>query len=254
MSKYSVVIDKDASFDYLYGDNQEWKDHVHEQFDEAFVLFGNSGFHGIKEAKWFDLMNELLTDLDSYYTEEDVERLIHPKNEEDKEFFSDFKGCIKAYGEDNFRNVLIKFKDDEANGVFYRSDEERIAVYLNHAYPERHYEIVTIRGDSQSEWENVLYDRNAIDGETINLLSDYYWGHLVELYIEDEDHDLLWTATVTRDSLWEAERNKTLKSFVEGELGLSGEYLDYKIYNSETKMVPKEFRTEVELDEEDMER
>ena len=254
MSKYSVIIDKEPELDYLYGDRAEWKDYVHENFDETFVLFGNSMFHDTKEATWYGLMDELLTDLDGYYTEEDIEKLIHPKTEEDKQFFSDFRGCIREWGEDNFRNVLSKYQSDEKNHVSYRNDEERIQVYLNQAYPEREYKIATIRGNVQSEWKDVLYDSKAVSEEEIECLSDYYWGNLAELYIEDEDHNLLWTSTVSLDKLWNAEAHKELKTFVEQNLGLEGEYLDYKIYNSETKMIPTEFRTEVELDEEDIER
>ena len=140
-----------------------------------------------KEASWYKRADNLLNDLDasSDYTDLDA---------------NDY-GLTKAQLDtvvDSYKKNLIL---DELHMI------KNLVEIMN---PNDSFEIATIRGYNQSDWQNVLYKKTGLDDTIITTLSTYYFGKLVEIIIEYDD-DQIVVGCMTHDDLWQNTNDGTLK-------------------------------------------
>ena len=110
----------------------------------------------------------------------------------------------------------------------YYDDDETILKVLEVIYPERHFKSGTIKGNSQGDWNDVLYDSDKFDD--ISRLEDFYWGNVSEIYVMNDNDEIELSAIVTNSDLWDAERND-LKKYIIDLFGLNDNEL--KIFVSD---------------------
>lgn len=197
----TIRIDSQEGGTWLYN-NGDWKDYCGvENFDETFVIHGNRDYHGIEEASWYEKAKELLGDLDQNEFEE-VQRL-YPE-----------------YTNEQFAKIL------DVYGKKYRDEDDLYVAILNIIFPEENFKTATIRGYSQSEWNDVLYKDG--EGVDINQLEAFYFGQISEVYEEGDG----CTAIETHDNLWKAQREGTLEKFVKDMLDIPSDE-EIEIYESD---------------------
>lgn len=178
-------INDQSSIDWLYGKDEMWKNYVCENFDETFVLSGNRHMYELKDASWYKRAENLLNDLDA----------------------SDYENLVAAdydMTNEQLEKAINAHIDPKLDGLHLRKSLIEI---MN---PNDSFEITTIRGYNQSDWQNVLYKKTGLDDPIITTLSTYYFGKLVEIIIEYDD-DQTVVGCMTHDDLWENERDGTLK-------------------------------------------
>lgn len=166
---------------WLYGKNEMWKDYVCENFDDFVVVKGNRDYSEIAEAKWWKDAREIIDDLDCNGTMDiDMDDMVryydYPKEKIEK--------VIKAY--DDCR---------------YSDDLDFVVEVIKLIHPEREIEIATIRGYTQSEWQEVAYVKGKINIET---LENYYFGKIADVTVNTDDDE--YGDIITHDELWEMER------------------------------------------------
>lgn len=177
----TITINTDRNADWLYGNNDEWKDYVlPETFDENVVLVGNNRMLEVENASWWNDAKNVITDLDSYF--------------DGPEFKDEYAG---DYSDEQLDAVLAAY--DSWNGDHPVEFTASIARIL---HPELQLEEATIRGYSQSDWQDVVYIKDSIDEDTLEA---FYFGNLSELHYEDDSGEDFWDV-ITDDQLWEMER------------------------------------------------
>lgn len=177
----TITINTDRNADWLYGNNDEWKDYVlPETFDENVVLVGNDRMLEVENASWWNDAKNVITDLDSYF--------------DGPEFKDEYAG---DYSDEQLDAVLAAY--DSWNGDHPVEFTASIARIL---HPELQLEEATIRGYSQSDWQDVVYIKDSIDEDTLEA---FYFGNLSELHYEDDSGEDFWDV-ITDDQLWEMER------------------------------------------------
>lgn len=177
----TITIDTDRNADWLYGNNDEWKDYVlPETFDENVVLVGNDRMLEVENASWWNDAKNVITDLDSYF--------------DGPEFKDEYAG---DYSDEQLDAVLAAY--DSWNGNHPVEFTTSIARIL---HPELQLEEATIRGYTQSDWQDVVYIKDSIDEDTLEA---FYFGKLSELHYEDDSGEDYWDV-ITDDRLWEMER------------------------------------------------
>lgn len=180
-------INDQSSLEWLYGKDELWKTYVCENFDETFVLSGNRQMYERKEASWYQRADKLLDDLDasSDYTDLDANDYNITKEQ--------LNAAINSYK----KNLRV----DELNMI------KNLVEIMN---PNDSFEITTIRGYNQSDWQTVLYKTTGLDDTIITTLSTYYFGKLVEIIVEYDDDQII-VGCMTHDDLWQNTNDGTLK-------------------------------------------
>lgn len=176
----TITIDDGRGADWLYGKDEEWKDFVCPDFDEKVVLTGNDRMTTYEDASWWKDAKEVITDLDSYL--------------EAPEFREEY---ANKYSSDQIEAVISAY--DAWNGDHYVDFITKIAQIL---HPEIKLEETTLRGYSQSDWQDAIYVSGSLDE---NILEAYYFNMLTELHYEDDSGEDYWD-TITDDELWKMER------------------------------------------------
>lgn len=165
------------STSWLYGSEQLWKDYIGcDNFDDQVVLIGNREFTGYTEAEWYNKAKEVLDDIDSY--------------DEYPEYLSD-----------EINNEIKNLYDK------CRCTEDILVDVLRLLYPGETFSSGTIRGYSQSNWQDYIIKGNV----DIELLEAYYFGKISEICIthnDDSFHDV-----ITHDELWKAEKEDLKEYF-----------------------------------------
>lgn len=198
----TVRIDTQEGGIFLYGKDEMWKDYCGvENFDETFVIHGNRDYNVIEEAAWYDDVKYLMCDLDEldWNDSEDVAST--------RQYYHD-------YSDEQWKAICKIYDDCKISD----SDDTYVKV-LRIIYPNDKWETGTIRGYSQSEWNDVLYKANEVDDLT--TLEEYYYGHIAELYTDDDENGCSASALVTHDELWKAEREGKLEELIRGALDIS---------------------------------
>jgi len=183
-SKYVITI-FDNGGEMLYGKDEEWRNYVHEDFDETFVIKGNKDYHNIDNAKWYKKTTDLITELCE--STETFEDLLNYK-ETAKELYKD---NVEWYKENYDINEEQLYKIctilDECRNIDDLETERDVARIL---YPDKDFIITTIRGYAQGEWNECLYDCKAVDDKTIDRLSGFYFGDVVTIRVQEFDEDV----------------------------------------------------------------
>ena len=198
--KYTVHVYNDTSrlTDWLYGEDELWKDRVGVfEFDETFVLKGNKRFKECIEASWYHMAAGILSGID-----QGAGRMDYPD--------------------------LTDAQWDEMAALYdscrYIDTNETIVKALGILFPEKKFESRTIRGYSQSDWQEVIYPAAEVSDEQLERLEAYYFGKVSAVDCDPEDEDEVGiTDTVTDDELWEAERNGTVADLIRDVCGLEDE-------------------------------
>lgn len=191
-----IKIDNESGCAWLYGSTEDWKEYVSENFDEIFVIHGNRDYNAIEEAAWYDEVKYLMRDFDEL-------------DWNDKDDVASTRQYYHDYSDEQWKAICKIYDECKVSD----SDDTYLKV-LQILHPEEKWEIGTIRGYSQSEWNDVLY--KATNVENLDTLEAYYYGHLTELYDETENV----TAIVTHDKLWEAERENKLGELIRNYLDI----------------------------------
>lgn len=188
----TVKINDQSSLDWLYDAYDSWKDYVCEDFDETFVLIGNHNMYTQASADWYKRAKSLLDDMDC--TDE-----LETLSASDYKISDDIlKLAIKYYQtHECIHNELIKIKD--------------LIEIMN---PDDTFNIDSIHGYSQGDWQTVLYKSTNMPENIIDTLSTYYFGKLVEIIIEHDeaDDEPVVVGCMSHDDLWEHNTNDTLKT------------------------------------------
>ena len=200
-----------AEFTEIYGgywdSTNEWKTFVCENFDENVVLVGNNRMYEVEEAGWYLKAKAII---DSLYDAETVD-----------DFIRDYNDYYGGVDESTLRKI---YELNESLPESYDEDEF-IADVANIINPGLDIKTATIRGGSQGDWQDALYNANVVD---VDMLEDWYFGLVQELRfyemepedfegvdnIEDLDmvdlisyKDAAYYADVTEHEYWEMRRN-----------------------------------------------
>lgn len=192
----SVYLDSTSGCDYLYGGSDIWKDYVRENFDDHIIISGNRDYQEIKEAEFWQDARYLVSEFENMYTD--------PSDGDD--FEVELQEIATAYKKEGFTLDTIR----RAYTLFNEKGFDGFEVdFLNILYPDRDYEEATIRGYSQGDWNNVIYDQND---ETINIdvLEAFYFGKLTDCYT-DKDYG---STVFTDDELWNITRAGNLEKTI----------------------------------------
>ncbi len=179
----------------------DWKNEVvafdeNKEFDETFVLLGNRWFTEIATATWYDKAKTVLDALDFDYNVGE---------------------CFADRGFDYLTREQKKALIQLYHRCTRTDDINTIVEALNIIYPEREYETTTIRGYSQSDWQEVIYAK--ADKELVEKLEAWYFGNITEIGLsESEDNEEIgeidvWD-TIENDKLWKIQREGKLKEYL----------------------------------------
>lgn len=155
---------------WLYGKSNAWKDYVVEDFDEKVVLFGNRYYSEICEAEWYETANRILTNID----------------------------CYDEYPDDVSDDVNAKLKDLYEK---CRCTEDIIFDAIKLLYPEDNFDMGTINGYVQGDWQNYII-KGDVD---VNILEQFFFGKVADITVTTDDEE--FGDVITDDELWEAERD-----------------------------------------------
>ena len=168
--------------DWLWSSVENGKEEIAgsvEAFDDNIVIHGNRSYNAYENAKWYKEAMLLINEWDEEFTREDY-----------LEFTDEQYKSLKE---------LIE------NPPRYADDNENIARIVNILHPERKIIAATIRGYSQSDWQNVLYDANA--GIDIDWIEAVYFGKIKDVFDEESFNSTI----ITNNALWDAEREGNLQ-------------------------------------------
>lgn len=211
-------INDQSSLEWLYDNNELWKSYVCEQFDSRFVIIGNRDYSEIKDAEWYKNAATLLNDLQNTQ-------------------FKDLDATDYGISKSKLNKVIQAYKQ-ACNTRFYELPFTKTILEI--IYPDDTFKLKTIRGYSQSEWQEVLYKTTDLDEHAIDRLESFYFGQLAEIEIEDED-ECITVGCITHDDLWEWERNNTLKKKLTEEYQLPPDAKFFKSDGVITTIKYKEF-------------
>lgn len=160
-----------------------------DSFDETFVLTGNRAYQGCTEASWWEKAKEIIGDLDNDSWSGFIGKslIYYPEMQRAQR-----KAIVKAY--ENCRCT---------------DDLDFMVEILNIIYPEKEFEVSTIRGYSQGEWQDVVCSKE--DAKYIDYLEAYYFGKVTEIHFIDEENDDDCWEYVTDSELWQWEREDRVK-------------------------------------------
>ena len=198
-TKYVVTIHPEAETSDIYV-NDNWKGYVfsEDKFDETFLITGNNNFKGTPKEdypSWYSKTKEVINELTYDDDYEDI--LNNQPNALTGEKNEDFLELAKYY-KDNYQieektllNVCAELKRLIDERVYPDSIELEMFI-ANLMYPDKSISSVTISGNVQSEWQEVVYDASEIENvdETIEILSDFYWGNISEIHIQEVPSEL----------------------------------------------------------------
>lgn len=182
-----IKINNEEPCEWLYGQNEIWKDYVHENFDETFVITGNRHSTSIEDASWYKNAVSICKDIQAYEPDELDETVYNITKEQ-------LEKIIKIYNDD-------RFDDGQLSNI------KKIVEIMN---PDDTFVATSISGYSQGDWQNVLYKSTNTDDSIKDRLETYYFGKLSEIIIEDDNGEIM-VDCISHDALWEKERNNTLK-------------------------------------------
>jgi hypothetical protein len=155
---------------------------------QKVVVRDNRDYKEFENAKWFTEAINYISDMDYYGTVEDYwgdydydwSKLSHEQVME----------IIKAY--DNCRNS---------------DDSDFILKVVRILHPETKFDLATIRGYCQGDWNNCIYvDDGTVD---LNYVESIYFGKMAEIYVQDNEDD--YVDFILDDELWELNNKGTLK-------------------------------------------
>lgn len=186
MGRYSVRIEP-LEDDY-YWSTDEWQSNIHPYFDEVAVITGNDDFAVVENARWWKDAKELVESLDGECYG-DTSRFITYFSEEDE------------YATDKLEDVAEAY--DNASKI----DTDFILKVAEILYPWISLEHTTIRGNSQGEWAELIYEDGEIDP---SIAEDWYFGKVYEALLADNETDpdgIEASAIITDTEYWRAYHN-----------------------------------------------
>jgi hypothetical protein len=184
----------------------EWKEWVCCDFDQNVVIYGNRRMGGVTEADWWNDAMDLMKDFDFYNFDDIVE--IHT---------------------DLTRETLLKV-EHIYNCCRTYEDIDVMAEVIRTIHPELEIETTTLRGYSQSDWNDAVCIKGSVDE---NLLNDFYWGNINRVTIsEDEDDEGEYIYYLADSELWEMER-KGLRKEIMDRYGIYDDCQPVHIYKAD---------------------
>lgn len=182
---------------YSFWDWRNWCGVDYDDFYETFVLKGNRDCVEQAEASWYKRSLKLIHDI---YTE------VYCGYEE---YDPEFDDCDKSLWYKLRKEAENEEFDDSLEGVQY------VAGLL---YPEWKFEIGTIRGHTQSEWQEVLYRADKV--KDLEMLEAAYFGKMYRVWCGDIDE----STYITHDEYWRAEIVGNVERLLRQRLNLGNKY------------------------------
>lgn len=190
MDELIVYVDGQNGLDWLYPD--EWKMYCGvDDFEETFVIKGNRDYHEIAEASWYVKAKDIIADLDCNYNYDEWSMI--------------------------YADELTLEQREKINNLYNtcRYTDEIMLDVIRVLYPEDKFEVRTIRGYCQGEWQEVLYKANEeID---MDYFESLYFGKLTDIYSDDGG------TFVTNDEIWKWEREDKMESEIRNMLDIPKE-------------------------------
>lgn len=180
-----------------FWDWRDWCGVDYDEFLEVFVLKGNRDCVEQAEASWYKRSLKLIHDI---YTE------VYCGYEE---YDPEFDACDK--------NLWYKLRKEAENEKFNDSLES-VQYVAGLLYPEWKFEIGTIRGHSQSEWQTVLYRADKV--KDLEMLEAAYFGKMYRVWCGDIDE----STYITHDEYWRAEIVGNVERLLRQRLNLGNKY------------------------------
>lgn len=149
---------------------------------DKFVITGNSRLleYGIKNDFFENVVN-LITDIECYY---------------DMEAENDRQELATNY---NITLEQLEAVNNVINEVCYPEVPKNICRILNIISNDT-YDTKTIRGYSQSDWNEIIYNTAAITPDDLNIIESYYFGKYSDVKIVDSDFEY-WN-TILHEDVW----------------------------------------------------
>ena len=178
-----MTIFIESNVDTSLWESDFWKDQVCKNFDENLVCIGNKReFPDIVEASWWTNAINAIRDIDNSST---VDEFIEYYQEDYGDVSKDLYEMYEKFGDIDDPEFMTKFIS-----ILDKSIE---------------LEYTTIKGNSQGDWEHVIYVKNSVD---IKKLSDWYFGYV--LAVIDDEHKILGYITDTEYM----DNKNNLKSYI----------------------------------------
>ena len=192
--KKIIIDDSGSSCEYIYPD--QWKELVCFEFEENIVITGNTRMKGVTEASWWEGYQSILKDYE--YLEPD-------------DFREEYEGKLSEEQIDKFDKAYKEGSCDDLRKV--------AKIILPILYPEKEFEYASLRGSSQSDWNDCIFIKGCVKPE---ILADYYFGNVIDVSVENEDGECIEDRIYTDTEFWELEKGD-LKEALRKEFGISAE-------------------------------
>lgn len=179
MVKVYIDMTGDAT-SWLWSREEFWKDYVAVEFDSKVVLHGNRDYAVLEEAEWYKCAREVIEDYESQeYLDSNWYVYNWTKEQLDK-VIAIYDACEYPWADDVTAQVAMTL------------------------FPELKLETAVIRGNSQSEWQKVIYVKDSIN---LNILQAFYFGDVCSIYAIDEYDIDLGSVIIPTDDFWNMEKN-----------------------------------------------
>jgi len=185
----------------MYGEGSDGADWYFEDsiVGENIVILDDGGRYGAqatigKVNDWY--LNAIATikiinDIESYsYSEDDWQGSMENTIVDNGWVYD-----IEDYARDTGLSIenAKKFAQDVINyGEFEDDDAQTIVNVLNAIYGSKYW-FSEIRGYSQGDYANVIYNKEFIDNDTLNDIESFYFGGYYDIHIEDTDGGNYWS-------------------------------------------------------------
>ena len=186
----------------MYGEGSDGADWYFEDsiVGENIVILDNSGRYGVhatigEENDWYQKAIDtiqIINDIENYsYSEDDWQGPTDNVLVIDGWVYD-----IEDYARDTGLSIenAKRFAQDVINyGEFEEDDTKTLVNVLNAIYGDDKYEFSEIRGYSQGDYANVIYNKEFIDNDTLNDIESFYFGGYYDIHIEDTDGENYWS-------------------------------------------------------------
>ena len=166
---------------------------------ENIVILDDSGRYGSqatigKENDWYQKALDtipVINDIENYsYSEDDWQGSMDNVLVIDGWVYD-----IEDYARDTGLSIenAKRFAQDVINfGEFEDDDTQTIVNVLNAIYGSKYW-FSAIRGYSQGDYANVIYNKEFINKDTLNDIESFYFGGYYDIHVEDTDGENYWS-------------------------------------------------------------
>lgn len=166
-----------------------------ETINNKFIICGNRNYKEFNtDNEEYKAAYDVLSDIDIAFINSD---------------YSDVKEYMSFY-HDELNSVQVDKLIEIYDNCSVIDDIETLLKAMN-VISNGKYDISTICGYCQGDWNYIIYDTSAINAETVSYIESLYFGKISECYIENDSDD--YWSVITHDALWKMNDAEILAHF-----------------------------------------